>query len=218
MNLRRGITIAFVVVACLLVIGWVKSSKDEEKAEKANEGKCAIEAIMTRTSVRSFMDKKVSKDTVEIILKAGMAAPTGMNAQPWAFIVVDDEALLKELADSLPNAKMTADAAFAIVACGDTTKMLDGVGREYWIQDVSAATENMLVAVNALKLGAVWTGVYPKAERMEKVAGILGMPSHLIPLNLIPVGYPSQTPEPKNKWKAENVFYNSFKEAKAESK
>lgn len=182
---------------------------NRESAE--NEGEqTAIENIMTRTSIRSYTDKAVDTATVETLLRAGMAAPTAKNQQPWDFMVVRDRALLQSLADSLPYAKMTAGAPLAIVVCGNLQKSLPGVSASSWIMDTSAATENILLAAHSLGLGAVWTGVHPYPERIKAVRTVLGIPSHIVPLCVIPVGYPAETPAPKDKWKPENVHYNSW--------
>ena len=125
-----------------------------------------IRTVMTRSSVRAFLDKPVSDETVELLLKAAMAAPSAKNSQPWAFVVIRDREQLEKLGASLPNAKMTATAPAAVAVCGVLGKALPGEAREYWIQDAAAATENFLLAAHALGLGAVWTGVHPISERI----------------------------------------------------
>jgi nitroreductase len=101
-------------------------------------------------------------------------------------------------------------APLAIVVCGDMTKALAGGGREFWVQDASAATENILLAAHALGLGAVWTGTYPSKDRSAKVAELLKMPDTLIPLNTIVIGYPAENPAPKDKWNPQNISYNFY--------
>ena len=113
-------------------------------------GNTFLQTIMTRTSVRAFLDRSVSDETIELLLKAAMAAPSAKNSQPWAFVVIKNRALLEKLGASLPNAKMTATAPAAVVICGDLDKALPGEAREYWIQDAAAATENFLLAAHAL--------------------------------------------------------------------
>ena len=174
-----------------------------------------IEVIMTRSSVRSYTDKPVAKESVETLLRAAMAAPSAVNKQPWAFVVVDDRALLSSLAEALPNTKMAAEAQLAIVVCGDMRKTLEGEAALFWVQDCSAATENLLLAAHAQGLGAVWTGIYPNAARADAVRSILGLPSYIVPLNVIPVGYPASENTPKDKWKPENIHTNGW-QAEAE--
>ena len=87
---------------------------------------------------------------------------------------------------------------------------MPGKAQEYWIQDCSAATENILLAANALGLGAVWTGVHPIAERVEAVSKAVKLPENIIPLCVIVIGHPAESPAPKNKWKPENVSYNEY--------
>lgn len=121
-----------------------------------------------------------------------MSAPTGVNKQPWEFIVVDDPELLTKLAEALPYAKMTAQAPVAIVVCGNKDRFLDGVDNVLWEQDLSAASENILLSAHAIGLGGVWTCIYPHEERIVSVKTILNLPDSLIPFNLIPVGYPEK--------------------------
>ena len=144
------------------------------------------------------------------MLRAGMAAPTAVNAQPWHFVVVSDKAKLGELAAANPHAGMLKSAPLAIVVCGDMTKAMEGKGRQFWIQDCSAATENILLAAHAQGLGAVWTALYPMEERIQPVSEALKLPDTLIPLCTVVIGYPAEQPEPKDKWKPENVSYNEY--------
>ena len=167
-----------------------------------------IQTIMTRTSIRAFQDKPVSDETVELLLKAATAAPSAKNSQPWSFVVIRNRALLEKLGDSLPNAKMTATAPVALVICGVLDKALPGEAREYWIQDAAAATENFLLAVHALGLGAVWTGVHPISERIRIIREALHLPEGVEPFCLIPFGYPAVPASVKDKWDPSVVHQN----------
>ena len=169
-----------------------------------------IQLIMTRTSIRAFQDKPVSDETVEVLLKAAMAAPSAKNSQPWAFVVVRDRALLEKLGDSLPNAKMTAAAPVAVAICGALEKALPGEAHEYWIQDAAAATENFLLAVHALGLGAVWTGVHPISERIRILKEALRLPDEIEPFCLIPFGYPAVPAAVKDKWDPSIVHQDTW--------
>lgn len=160
----------------------------------------AFSVIFSRKSVRKFQNKPVSRNDLELILKAGMAAPTAVDRRPWAFVAVTDRKMLDTLADKLPYAKMLYQAGAAIVVLGDLDKTLPGEGQAYWIQDCSAVTQNILLAVEALGLGAVWTAVYPSKEREASVREVLGLPLNVIPLNVIPIGVPDGDPKPKDKW------------------
>lgn len=173
-----------------------------------NNSKTMLECIMTRTSIRQYTDQPVEKEKIEAMLRAGMAAPTAVNAQPWHFVVVSDKAKLGELAAANPRAKMLESAPLAIVVCGNLTKTMEGKGQQFWIQDCSAATGNILLAAHAQGLGAVWTALYPMDERMQPVCEALKLPSTMIPLCTVVIGYPAETPEPKDKWKPENISYN----------
>ena len=182
-------------------------TKCESPAEFQDQTEAIIQNIMTRTSVRAYTDQAIGKDTIEAILKAGMAAPTAVNAQPWHFVAVTNRAILDSLATSNPNARMLHQAPLAIVVCGDITKTLEGKGREFWIQDCSAATENILLAAHAYGLGAVWTAAYPIDDRMASISTTLQLLETIVPLCAIIIGHPAENPEPKDKWKEENVTY-----------
>ena len=183
--------------------------KQETAANTTDNGQAAIENIMTRTSIRQYKDQPVEQEKIDIMLKAAMAAPTAVNLQPWHFIVINDKNTIKLLSRQQPT-----NAPLMIAVCGDTDKttMPDGNGKlpDFWVQDVSAATENLLLAAHAQGLGAVWTGVYPVMERVAEVANVLNCPNNIIPLAVVRIGYPDESPEPKDKFKQENISYNKF--------
>ncbi|MCH5329600.1 MAG: nitroreductase family protein [Alistipes sp.] len=176
----------------------------------ADNSSAVLENIMTRTSIRAFAETPVEEAKIEALLRAGMAAPSAVNRQPWAFVVVTGRENLDRLKEGHPNARMLGTAQAAIVVCGDMTKAISGQMGEYWIQDASAATENILLAAHALGLGAVWTGVYPNPNVMPNVSAALELPSHIVPLCVIPIGYPAESPTPKDKWNPGNVHYNRW--------
>lgn len=168
-----------------------------------------LDNILARTSIRSYQDRPVEQDKIEKLLRAGMAAPSAVDKRPWHFIVVTDKQVLEGLAQANPNAGMAARAPLAIVVCGDKTKALTRVP-DYWVQDVSAATENILLAAQGMGLGAVWTGTYPVTDRVEKVAAVLNLPEHIIPFCTIVIGYLEKYQAPKDKWDEGNISYNTF--------
>ena len=163
---------------------------------KTNE---SLENIFSRTSIRNYTDKKVEQGKIDLMLQAAMAAPSAMNRQPWEFIVVTDKKTLKKLAKIAPNASYAQDSRLAFVICGDTT-----TSEIFWVQDCSAATENLLLAANSLGLGAVWCAVYPSEEKVKDIKKLLKLPENIIPLNIVPVGYFKGEVTPKDK-------YNKFK-------
>lgn len=181
--------------------------KDIKSLIESNE---AYKNIMSRTSIRTFTDQPVSDDLKSALLHAGMAAPSGVNKQPWEFILIDDKDVLDALAESLPYAKMTAKAPMAIAVCGNSDRFLDDEDSTLWVQDLAAAAENILLAAHALGLGAVWTCLYPHADRMDSASRILKLPEGIIPFCLIPVGYPSKQHTPIDKWHVDRVHRNRF--------
>lgn len=180
------------------------------KGNKIDTESIVLDNIATRTSIRAYTEAPVEQAKIEKMLKAAMAAPTAMNKQPWHFVVVTDKDQLKALSEISPYSGMVAKAPLAIAVCGDMLKAMDGGGRDFWIQDVSAATQNLLLAAHAMELGAVWTGVYPDLDRCKSIAEVLSLPENIIPLNVVVIGYPAQNPTPKDKWKPANVSYNRY--------
>jgi len=168
-----------------------------------------LKTIYSRKSVRSFTSQEVSIELLEELARAGMAAPSARNLQPWAFVIVTDRSTLDTLAERLPYAKMLYEAPAAITVCGDLSKAGDSP-EGYWVQDCSAATQNILLAAEALGLGAVWTGVHPRADRVTTVKDVLKLPYNVIPLNVIPIGYPKGKHQPKDKFKAENIHWQHW--------
>lgn len=166
-----------------------------------------IEAILTRRSVRSFSDRPVSEETVQQLVRAAMHAPSAGNQQPWQLVVLDDRTLLERVAAVHPFAPMAAHAAVAIVVCGDT-RLERHTG--YWVQDCSAATQNILLAAHARGLGAVWTGIYPRAERVQAFQDLLHLPPEVIPLAMVVLGYPSQPVPPADRFLADRVHRNRW--------
>ena len=206
----RVLALALLAVAIMTGCNCNNDSQTTITNEKTDNGKIAIETIMTRTSIRSFTDRQVSADTIEMLLRAGMAAPTAVNKQPWHFVVINDRAVMDSLGGNGRQSQMWKESTLAIVVCGDMEKALEGPAQDFWVQDCSAATENILLAAHALGLGAVWTGCYPMEERMANVSQGLNLPETVIPLCVIVMGYPNENPDPKDKWKPENVTYNKF--------
>jgi len=155
-----------------------------------------LTTIFTRRSVRKYTPRAVPDELVTELLEAAMQAPSAGNQQPWHFIVVTERNQLDALADALPFGKMLHNAPIGIVVCADL--QLEKY-RGFWVQDCSNATLNLLLAAHDRGLGAVWVGVYPVEDRVENLKKILGLPETVIPLSVIPLGYPSSTPEPAEK-------------------
>ena len=160
----------------------------------------SIEAILARRSIRAYTEAPVEEKDIGEILRAAMAAPSAKNKRPWHFVVVRDGDTLHKLAAAHPYGKMLEHAGAAIAVCGDMNEAPD-----YWIQDCSASTENILIAVASLGLGAVWLGCHPRPERVEAIGKILGVPSHIGILSLISIGHPAESKEPRTQYDESRV-------------
>jgi nitroreductase len=164
-----------------------------------------VQTIFARRSIRKYTDDPVSDADTKTLLEAAMAAPSASNRKPWAFIVVTKRETLDALAETHPHGKMLFEATLCIAVCGDLTEM-----ERYWVQDCSAATENLLLAATALDLGAVWLGVYPREERVTAVREVLSIPEHITPLNLISIGHPAEEKEPRTQYDGSRVHYERW--------
>jgi len=164
-----------------------------------------IQTIFARRSIRKYTDQPVSKEDIRTLLEAAMAAPSASNRKPWRFIVITERHTLDALAEAHPYGKMLFEAPLCISVCGDLTEM-----EQFWVQDCSAATENLLLAATALGLGAVWLGVYPNQERVAAVRQILGLPETITPLNLISIGHPAEEKEPRTQYDGSRVHWEHW--------
>jgi len=149
------------------------------------------EGLLTRRSIRKYTGAKIEMDTILAIIKAGMYAPSANNKRPWHFIVIDDREIMKKIMDVHPYASMLADASHAIAVCGDDS-LQNGV--DYYKLDCSNASQNILLAAHSMGLGAVWLAVEPRAERIEAIVKILGLPGHIHPVSIISIGVPAAIP------------------------
>lgn len=166
-----------------------------------------FEAIYTRRSIRKYEDKVISEDLVKELLGAAMMAPSAGNAQPWQFVIVDDREKLDGIPEYSQYAVMAKHAPLGILVCGDLSlEKYPG----YWVQDCSAAIQNLLLAIHAKGLGAVWTGVYPMEERVEGFKKNFNLPEKVIPLGFIVIGWPAQESKKKDRYKEERVHKNSW--------
>jgi len=161
-----------------------------------------FDAIFSRRSVRQYTSKVVPDALVTELLKAAMAAPSAGNEQPWQFIVVRDRAILDEIPTFHPYSAMVKHASVAILVCGDLT--LEKY-KGFWVQDCSAATENLLLAATAKGLGAVWTAVYPMEDRVAGMRKLLNLPEHIMPLSLVPIGYPASLPSAADRFNVARI-------------
>ncbi|MEI8174230.1 MAG: nitroreductase family protein [Deltaproteobacteria bacterium] len=171
--------------------------------------KDTFSVIHARKSVRKFTGAPVSKADLDKIIKAGMAAPTAVNMQPWSFVVVTDRKKLDELAAGLPYARMLTKAGAAIIVCTEPDKAYEK-SKDLAIIDASLAGENILLAIEALGLGGVWTAAYPYADRMKHVRTVLNIPPEVIPLNVIVTGVPAGQNKPKDKYRKEKIHWERW--------
>lgn len=166
------------------------------------------ETIYARRSIRKYQEKPVETEKIELLLKAAMAAPSAMNVKPWEFVVLTHPDLLIEIRTSLMFAKF--DAPAAIVVCGNTSFFKHPIAEKFWVQDCSAATQNILLAAVELGLGTVWLGVYPIHNFIRRISEVLSLPKHVIPLNVIYLGYPAEEKPARTQYDAKRVHWQSY--------
>lgn len=163
--------------------------------------------VMERRSIRRYTADPVDDLAVERLLRAAMNAPSAGNQQPWRFVVIRDAGTKERIPSVHPYAAMVPQAPVAILVCGDA----EGCKwPQYWVQDCSAATENILVEARALGLGTVWLGVYPLEERVEGLRSLLGIPVGVTPFALIPVGHPAEEKAPADRYDPARVHHDAW--------
>ena len=163
------------------------------------------EVLQRRRSMRKYTEEPVSKEEIDLLMHAAMSGPSACNKMPWEFYVVTDEAVLEKLRNASRYSKIYAP--LAIVVCGSLSRALPSQLAPYWIQDCSAATENILLAATDLGLGTVWCGIHPQKRAEERVREALGLTEKQIPLNIIYVGHPDQVQEPRDQYKETYIHY-----------
>ncbi len=205
-----SLVLAVALVAALARLVFVLHNL-EENAPKGDKAEMVMDNILSRKSVRSYTSQAVPREKLDTLVRAAMAAPTGRDMRPWKFVIVDDKAAMRSLAEKLPYAKMLAEAQAAVVVCGDLSVTdKEGKPSTNWMFDCSAATENLLLQAEAMGLGAVWTAAYPYEERVAAVKAAFALPDHIVPFCVVPMGWPKGETQPKDKYDAANVHYNQW--------
>ena len=162
-----------------------------------------MENILSRKSVRSYTDRKLTDGQIETLLRAAMAAPSGHNAQPWSFVVLTDPSEYDTIFEGNFNLDKFKQAAAVIVLCAEQKG-------NTWRDDLAAATENLLLAAESMGLGAVWTASFPYEDRYLPPKKALGLPDTVIPYSIVPVGYPAGDEQPKDKWDPARIHYGRW--------
>ncbi len=163
-----------------------------------------LDLIKKRRSIRAYTEEPVPEADVKALLEAAMAAPSAHNAQPWEFIVVRREDLRRQLAETHQWSDICSDAPVVFVVCGHERRS------DHWVEDTSAATENLLLAVAGVGLGAVWVGIYPRPQREAHVRKVLSIPDGMRVLCLVAVGHPAESKPPHTKYDESKVHYDGY--------
>ncbi len=169
----------------------------------------AITAILTRRSIRDYTPHPVPEEMIKLLLEAAMSAPSAFNERSQEFVVINDRKILEKIYQLNPNSLQVKRATVAIVVCGNQERE-KFKGKGYWQLDGAVAAENILIAAQALGLGAVWTAIYPYPERIPAVQKLLNLPEQVIPLTIIPIGYPAERKLRENRYDASRVHYNRW--------
>ncbi len=159
--------------------------------------------VLSRRSIRAYTAEPVTDEQVERLLRAAMAAPSAGNQQPWRFVVVTDRATLRRDPFRASLRRACSSTRRWPSSCAGSSEGLRWP--QYWVQDCSAAVENILIEAVLLGLGAVWLGVHPLDERVLGLRRLLGIPDDVIPFAVVPVGHPAESKEPADRYDPERV-------------
>ena len=193
---------------------------NKQEAAPADPAEVVMQNILNRKSVRSYNGDTIPVTVMENILRAAMAAPSGMDIRPWSFVVLTDKSQYETIFAGNGNMKKFMESGAVIVVCADTTVTRpprdnpDGpavtMPDPIWRDDMGAVTENLLLAVEAYGLGACWTACYPFPDTMRPVKETLGLPATVVPYAVVPIGYHDGTTQPKDKWDTSRIHYNRW--------
>lgn len=168
-----------------------------------------MKEIFERRSIRKFTEEPVTDADLELILRAAMRAPSACNEQPWEFIIIRDRETMKKIQKFQRFSQPLNTANCAIVICGNR-KLQKFAEYDFWIQDCSAAAQNMLLEIQHIGLGAVWMGLHPIPLWTSKCQEVLELPEHVIPLGIFAMGHPDQQPEPMDTFMPERIHYEKW--------
>jgi nitroreductase len=154
------------------------------------------------------LDKPVDRNTIITLLKAATAAPTAANCQPWEFIVTDEAEKLSKIREECLFARYNAPVA--IVVCGNMNLAFKSSDRDLWIQDCSAATQNILLAATSLGLGSVWIGIHPAQNRIRVIRKVFNIPEYVTPLSIVYVGYAAEEKEARTRYNEKRVYWQAY--------
>ena len=196
------------------------SCKCGKQQSEANPAEVVMQNILARKSVRSYTGDTIPAAVMEQLLRAAMAAPSGMDARPWQVVVLTNKEDYDRIFGDNFNMRMYRESGAVLILCADTMRM--GRPREQpeaepmlmpnplWRDDMGAVTENLLLAVEAYGLGACWTACYPFSDRMEPIKQALSLPASVVPYSVVPIGYPVTDTPAKDKWDPARVHYNRW--------
>lgn len=216
--MKRIMTFAFCLAAGITSL---VSCGNSSKVAADPLDNAPIRNILSRKSVRSFTDREVTDEQVNVILRSAMAAPSGRDIRPWSFVVLRDRGQYGRIfGDDNFNMRIYLKSSVVVVVCADTTVVMKArkdpdrpmsiQPNGTWRDDMGACTENLLLAAESLGLGAVWTACYPYTDRYEPVKRELGLPSEVVPYAVIAIGWPDALYEPKDKWDPERIHYDKW--------
>jgi len=167
-----------------------------------------MKEIFERRSIRKYEDKPVTDDQVQKLLRAAMYAPSAGNEQPWHFIIIRDREVLNKIPEFHPHTLMLKEAPLAIIVCADISNVkYDGL---FWIQDISASVQNILLQAESMGLGTCWCGVYPREELVKGVSEIINLPQHIKPVSIVAVGHPGEHREVRERFNPDRVHYEKW--------
>lgn len=166
-----------------------------------------MKEIFSRRSIRRFTDEAVTAEQLEKLLRAAMQAPSACNEQPWEFIVIRNKETMNAIRRIQPFTRPLMTADCAVVVCGDVRRQrFEG----FWVEDCSAAMQNLLLEAEHLGLGAVWMGLYPMMQVVEKIKPLLNLPEEIMPLGIAAVGHPAVRVESEDRFRPERIHLEKW--------
>ena len=167
-----------------------------------------LNSIMNRRSIRKFGDRPVEREKLETVLRAAMQSPTAKDSRCWEFLVVTDREACEAVSKMSEFAMCAAKAPALIIPMVNLSRT--SADECWWVEDLAAATQTMLIQIEEEGLGGTWLGMYPRKSRTDALRAYFKLPDHILPFAVIALGYKQKEKPQEDRWDPEKVHWEHY--------
>lgn len=164
--------------------------------------------MLQRVSCRDFTAQDVEDEKIELLLRAAMQAPSANNEQPWEFLVVRKAESKAYIGTMSPYSAPASKAPVVLLALANLERI--STKSVWWIQDMSACIENILLEASEIGLGAVWLGIYPRESRVLSIQEYFSLPGLVVPVAAIAIGYAREEKQARQRFDRKRVYLEKY--------